>query len=150
MAYSTHLKLFRFTFVIVQQVDCKSPPLRGTGMKVSILDVQVPRGDSLRAQPVEEGYVGPAGNAQVRVLQRLFLLGRFRDHLDALRVEDANVLAVAIEHLYGEHEVLPLVRIGDEECLGRTVLLVVVQVQRLAVLVRVADSDVRAQLHALP
>ena len=38
-------------------------------------------------------------------------------------MEDADVLAVAVEHLDGQHEVLPLVRVGDVKRLGGAVVL---------------------------
>jgi hypothetical protein len=38
-------------------------------------------------------------------------------------VKDANVLTVAVEHFHRQHEVLPLVRVRDEQSLGRTVAL---------------------------
>ena len=38
-------------------------------------------------------------------------------------MEHADVRAVAVEHLEGEHEVFPLVRVGDEECFGGAVVL---------------------------
>ena len=59
----------------------------------------------------------------IGVFERLLLLGRFGDDFDAFAVEDADVLAVAVEHLDRQHEVLPLVRVGDEQRFGSTVTL---------------------------
>lgn len=45
----------------------------------------------------------------VSILERLLLFGRLRDDLDALAEENADVGAVAVQHAYGQHEVLALV-----------------------------------------
>ena len=58
-----------------------------------------------------------------RVLKALLLLAGLGDHFDFLGVEDADVGAVSVEHLQVEHEVLALVRVGDEQGLGRAVVL---------------------------
>jgi len=65
-------------------------------MEVSILHVQIASGDGLGTQAIEEGNIGAAGYAQVGILQRLFLLGRLRYHLDSLRVEHPNVVPIAV------------------------------------------------------
>ena len=59
----------------------------------------------------------------IGVFERLLLLGRFGNDFDAFAVEDADVLAVAVEHLHRQHEVLPFVRVGDEQRFGSTVTL---------------------------
>lgn len=41
----------------------KGAPLRGAGVEVAILHVEVPRADRLRAQPIEEGHLGAAAYA---------------------------------------------------------------------------------------
>ena len=53
----------------------------------------------------------------------MFLLGGFGDDLDPLGEEGAHVVAVGEEHLTGQLEVLPLVRVGDKQCLCCTVVL---------------------------
>ena len=53
----------------------------------------------------------------------MLLLGRFGDDLDPLGEEGAHIVAVGEEHLAGQLEVLPLVRVGDKECLRCTVVL---------------------------
>ena len=58
-----------------------------------------------------------------RVLKALLLLAGLGDHFDFLGVEDADVGAVSVEHLQVEHEVLALVRVGDEQGLGSAVVL---------------------------
>lgn len=118
-------------------------------MKMSVLHMQIPSRDRLRPQPIEKRHFGTARDAQIRVLQRLLLLGRLRYHLDSLAVEHADVVPGPVKHLHRQHKVFPLVRVGYEQRLGRTVLLPVVQVQLLHVLVRVADADERAQLRRL-
>ena len=60
----------------------------------------------------------------IGVLERLLLLGRLGDDLDALAEEDADVLVVAVEHLHRQHEVLALVRVGDVQRLRRAVALI--------------------------
>lgn len=45
----------------------------------------------------------------VSVFQGLLLFGRFRDDFDPLAEEDANVIAIAIEHLHRQHEVFSLI-----------------------------------------
>ena len=67
--------------------------------------------------------LGTSGRLTVGVFERLLLLGRLGDDLDALAVEDADVLAVAVEHLHRQHKVFALVRVGDEERLGRAIAL---------------------------
>ena len=65
----------------------------------------------------------PLDQLTVCVLETLLLLRRLRDHFDAFAVEHADVGSVAVEHLEREHEVLPLVRVADEQRLGRAVVL---------------------------
>ena len=63
-------------------------------------------------------------------------------------MKDADVAAVAVEHLEGQLEMLPLITVTDEEGLGGTVV-PPVEVELLHVQVRVADPDEGAQLAAL-
>lgn len=140
-----HLKLFRFRFIVIEQMYRECAPLRGRRMKVSVLHMQIAGRDSLGAQAIEERHIGAAGYAQVGILERLLLLGRLRDDLNALRVEHANVVAIAIEHFHRQHEMLPFVRVGYEERLGRTVLFAI-EIQLLHVLVTAADANECAQL----
>ena len=53
----------------------------------------------------------------------MLLLRRLGDHFDAFAVEHADVGPIAVEHLEREHEMLPLVRVTDEEGLCRAVML---------------------------
>ena len=45
------------------QVDGEGAPLRGRGVEVAVLHMQVSRGDGLRSQAIEERDVGAAGDA---------------------------------------------------------------------------------------
>ena len=63
------------------------------------------------------------GELTVCVLETLLLLRRLGDHFDALAVEHADVGSIAVEHLEGQHEMLPLVRVADEKGLRRAVML---------------------------
>lgn len=47
------------------------------------------------------------------IFQGLFLLGRLGDDLDPLAEEDSDVGAVPVQHLHGQHEVLPFIRVAD-------------------------------------
>lgn len=143
-----YLKLFRLGFIVVQQMYRKSTPLRGRSMKVSVLDMQIAGRNCLGAQAIEERHIGTAGYTQIGILERLLLLGRLRDDLDAFRIEHTNVVAIAIEHFHRQHEMLPLVRVGYEECLGRTVLFAI-EIQLLHVLVTATDANKCAQLCTL-
>jgi len=120
--------------------------LRRAGVEIALFNVQVPRAHRLRPQPVEERHLRPARDTQVRVLQRLFLLRRFRYDLDPLAVERADVVADVVKHPDHQHEVLPFVRVRDEQRFGGAILLSVVQVQRLQLLIGAADTDERAHL----
>lgn len=126
-----HVELLTLALIVVQQVDGERAPLRRAGVEIAFLHVQVPRADRLRPEPVEQRHLGAAGYAQVCVLKRLFLLRRFRYHLDSLAVERADVVAHVVEHPHHQHEVLPLVRVRYEQRLGRAILFPVVQVERL-------------------
>lgn len=64
----------------------------------------------------------------IGIFERLLFLGRFGDDFDALAVEDADVLAVAVEHLHRQHEVFPFVRVGNEQRFGSTVTLLQVSI----------------------
>ena len=59
----------------------------------------------------------------VSVLERLFLFGRLRDDLDALAVKDSDILTVTVKHFDRKHKMLPLIRIGNEKCLGSAIAL---------------------------
>lgn len=144
----TNLKLLRLGFIVVQQMYRKGTPLRGRGMEMSVLYMQIAGRNGLGAQAIEERHIGAAGYAQVGILERLLLLGRLRDDLDAFRIEHTNVVAIAIEHFNRQHEMLPLVRVGYEECLGRTVLLAI-EIQLLHVLVTAPNPNKCAQLCTL-
>lgn len=144
-----HLELLALAFVIVQEVNRKRPPLRRARVEVPVLDVQITGGDRLRAEPVEQRDFGTGRDAQVGVLERLFLFGGFRDDFDSFAVEHADVVSGAVEHFYGEHEVFALVRVGYVEGFRGAVLLAVVEVELLHVLVRVADADEGAELGGL-
>lgn len=73
-SHQTYGKLLRLALVIVQEVNRERAPLRGAGMKVAVFDVKVARGDSLRPESIEESNFGAAGDAEVRILQRLLFL----------------------------------------------------------------------------
>jgi len=90
-------------------VNGERTPLRRARMEITILHVKITRADRLRAQSIEKRHFRATGDAQVRVLQGLLLLGRLRDHLDTLAKEHANVVPATVEHLDGEHKVLALV-----------------------------------------
>lgn len=143
------LELLGLGLVVVQQVYRERAPLRRRRVKVPVLDVQIARGHRLRAQPVEEGHLRPAGDAQVGVLQRLLLLGRLRNNFDALAVEHADVVSRPVEHLHRQHEVLPLVGVGYVQSFGGAVLFAVVEVQLLHVVVGVPYADEGAELGRL-
>lgn len=132
-------------------MDGEGAPLGGAGVKIVIVHVQVTRADRLRTKSVEEGHFGPAGDAHcpaiiskkenvshhalrtsqkkikggltVGIFQRLLLFGRLRNDFDPLAVEHADILAVAVEHFHRQHEMFALVRVGDEERLGRAITL---------------------------
>jgi len=140
------VELFTLALVVVQQVDGERAPLRRARVKVALLHVQVPSAHRLRPEPVEQRHFRAAGDAQIRVLQRLLLLRRFRYHLDALAVERADVVADVIEHSHHQHEVLPFVRVRDEQRFRGAILFAVVEVQRLQLLVGAPDTDERAHL----
>ena len=76
----------------------------------------VPPPDGARVTPSQQQLT-------VCILERLFLLGRFRDDFDALRSELTNLLFVSVKHLDAQHEVLALVRVRDEQGLRRAVAL---------------------------
>lgn len=59
----------------------------------------------------------------VSVFQGLLLFGGLGDDFDPLAEEDANVGAVAVEHLDGQHEVLSLVRVGYVQGFGCAIVL---------------------------
>ena len=69
-------------------------------------------------------------------------------HLDSLRLEEAYVVAGAVEHLDGEHEVFALVRVRDEERFGRGVM-ATFQVELLHFLIRLTDPDEGTSLKVL-
>jgi hypothetical protein len=128
-------------------VNGEGAPLGGTGVKIVIVHVQVTSADRLRAESIEQGHFGPAGDAHweflyrqmlnqsrtgkkiriksltIGVLERLLLLGRFGNDFNPLAVEDADILAVAVKHFHRQHEMLALVRVGNEQRLGRAITL---------------------------
>lgn len=59
----------------------------------------------------------------VSVFEGLFLFGGFGDNFDPLAEEDADVCAVAIEHLDRQHEVLSLVGVGYVQSFGCAIVL---------------------------
>lgn len=59
----------------------------------------------------------------IGVLQGLLLLGGLGDDLDPLAEEEADVGAVAVQHLHRQHEVLPFVRVADVQRLSRAEVL---------------------------
>ena len=73
-------------------------PLGGGGVEVPVLHMEVASADCLGAQPVEQRHLRPGRDAEVSVLQTLLLLRRLRDHFDALRMEDADVTSISVEH----------------------------------------------------
>jgi hypothetical protein len=48
-------------------------PLGGTGVKIVIVHVQVTSADRLRAESIEQGHFGPAGDAHWEFLDRQML-----------------------------------------------------------------------------
>lgn len=59
----------------------------------------------------------------VSVFEGLLLFGGLGDDFDPLAEEDANVCAVAVEHLDGQHEVLSLVGVGYVQGFGCAIIL---------------------------
>lgn len=92
----------------------ESTPLRGAGMKVAVFDVKVSSWDGLRAESIEEGNFGAAGDAQIGIFQRLLFLWRLWDNFDSFRVEHADIVSTSVEHLYAQHKVFPFVGVGYE------------------------------------
>jgi hypothetical protein len=62
----------------------------------------------------------------ISVLQRLLLLGWLGNHFDPLWVEQTDVCSTAVEHLYGQHEMFPLVWVWDEQRLCCAVVLKII------------------------
>lgn len=75
------------------------------------------------------------GGLTVGIFQRLLLFGRLRNDFDPLAVEHADILAVAVEHFHRQHEMFALVRVGDEERLGRAITLFLIQTNQFQFLV---------------
>lgn len=59
----------------------------------------------------------------VSIFEALLLLGRLRDDFYSARMKHSDIGPCAPKHRHGEHEVLPLVAVADEECLGGAVVL---------------------------
>lgn len=115
-------------------------------MEMSIFHMQIARRHRLRSQSIEKCYVRSTGYAEVGIFQRLLLLRRLRNHLYPLRVEQSDVVAIAIEHFHRQHEVLPFVRIRNEQRFRRTILFAIVQVQLLHIVLRITDANECTQL----
>lgn len=124
-------------------------PLRWAGMEMTILNVEVACGHSLRSQSIEESYFRPARYAQIRVFKRLLFLRWFWDDFDSLRVEHSDVVTVSVEHFYAQHKMFPFVRVRYEERLRSAILFPVVQIQLLHVVVWVSDSNEGTELGRL-
>ena len=107
-------------------MDAERSPFGAVCLESAVLAEQVTSGNGLGAKPVEKRHLRAAGDAEVlavRVLHRLFLLRRLRDHFDAVRGERADVGAVAVDEVDDQVEVLSLVLVADVESLCRTVVL---------------------------
>lgn len=117
-------------------------------MKVSILHMQVTRRHRLRAQAIEQRHIGAARYAQVGIFQRLLLLRWLRYDFNAFRIEHADVVSIAVEHLHRQHKMFALIRIGNEQRLGRAILFAI-QIELLHILIRTTDADEGAQLSAM-
>ena len=113
-------------------------PLGGGGVEVPVLHMEVASADCLGAQPVEQRHLRPGRDAHwsgaathltslrvltVGVLDALFLLAGFGDDLNAAREEGAKIVAVRVEQLQRQTEVLPLIAVRYEQSFGRAVLL---------------------------
>lgn len=84
---------------------------------------QVPDPCAREKTSVAKKHLNVEHKLTVSVFQRLLLLGGLGDYFDPLAEEDADVGAVAVEHLDRQHEVLSLVRVGYVQGFGCAIIL---------------------------
>ena len=94
-------------------MDGEGAPLRGGGMEVAVLHVQVARADRLRPEPVEQRHLGTAGDTHCRVGQTGTSGHREATNTHGARFRENDIHHTLCSSAYHQHHIIYSISMGS-------------------------------------